>query len=247
MIGSRMRRAASGLLVPSPPSTYHEAVLAQGPVRYWRMEETAGSVVADEVDGANDLTVFGADLNVDGAPGTGSAASFDGVDDYMQASTSGLGFGPGNPFTFLAWFNLASSAATAQISGFGNASHDNQFDCYFSVSDSKIYGRTQRTNDHKMSRTSAISSGSWYMIAVRYFGGTTDPIELVLNGVEDSETASNNTQSTAWTSDEPTPVGVRSRAGSRDQYWNGRIDDVDWFDKYLSAATIADLYTLGSS
>lgn len=73
----------------------------------YRFEETAGTTIADEI-GNHDGTTNGAvDLNVSG-PGTlgGSAAAFDGVDDYIsvanQISASELS---GDDYTVEFWFN----------------------------------------------------------------------------------------------------------------------------------------------
>lgn len=88
---------------------YAAEVAADNPVAWWRLEETSGATAADQV-GTNALTVYGAGLNVAGAPNTGSAATFDGVDDYMKA-------GPRNLTTAVTLEAIVSFAATGVYGG----------------------------------------------------------------------------------------------------------------------------------
>ncbi|HSS42857.1 MAG TPA: N,N-dimethylformamidase beta subunit family domain-containing protein [Solirubrobacterales bacterium] len=72
---------------PPPPSSYSAAVLATpGLLHYWRLNEAAGSTsLADSVGGATATTGGGATLGMLGSLG-GSAAGFDGLDDFAQAA-----------------------------------------------------------------------------------------------------------------------------------------------------------------
>lgn len=69
-----------------PTAAYQAEVLADSPIAYWRLEETSGSTVVDEV-GAFNGTRTGATMGAAGAVGT--AYSFDGVDDHLTVTTLG--------------------------------------------------------------------------------------------------------------------------------------------------------------
>ena len=100
--------------------TYRDEVLADNPVHYWRLEETSGSVVADEV-GNLDGTVVGANLNVDGKVGSG--AEFDGIDDHIDTHYLPEASNFTGGMTFEAWLY------TRQLSGdhmFGSRSATNR-------------------------------------------------------------------------------------------------------------------------
>lgn len=78
--GSLHRSAAAA-------DAYAAEVLADSPVAYWWFKETSGSTVNDE-QSATDATVVGADLSTVGPTGTG--ATFDGVDDYIETNRQPL-------------------------------------------------------------------------------------------------------------------------------------------------------------
>lgn len=87
-------------------STYEDEVLADSPLFYYRLEETSGATVSDESGNNNDGTVNGADLNVSGPSGLGSAASFDGTDDSLTT----IEVGSTQQLTVEVWAKVASGA-----------------------------------------------------------------------------------------------------------------------------------------
>lgn len=71
--------------------TYRDEVLIDTPVTYWRLGESSGTTAVDEA-GAYDGTYVGATLGETGALSgdNDTAASFDGVDDYVERTGSPL-------------------------------------------------------------------------------------------------------------------------------------------------------------
>ena len=71
--------------------SYATTVLADNPVLYWRLEETSGNA-ADSSVNSHTGTVFGANLDTAGPTDLlGSAAAFDGIDDYIIGEGANAG------------------------------------------------------------------------------------------------------------------------------------------------------------
>ena len=81
-------------------SGYHKAVLEDGPVGYWRLEETSGTTVVSEVTGNTEDVIGGAELGVSGRLGSG--ALFNGVDSRITLPVFGI-FDGSAEFSFECW------------------------------------------------------------------------------------------------------------------------------------------------
>jgi hypothetical protein len=110
---------------------YAEAILADEPLVYWRMGETANGVVLDETGGGNDLVLQGGghELHVPGAvPGdTAGAMGFDGSKSFAIASDArALDFAEGAAFSLECWAQRENGGASyyqylfANIQGVAN-------------------------------------------------------------------------------------------------------------------------------
>ena len=90
-------------LLPGSPALDVLSVAAD-PVAFYRFEETGGGTVADQT-GNHDGTVSGIDLDAAGPLGS-SAARFDGVDDYVNVSSTFSGSElSGDSYSVELWFN----------------------------------------------------------------------------------------------------------------------------------------------
>jgi hypothetical protein len=78
----------------------------------WRMDEAEG-IIAEENVRRRDATIFGATWTVDPS---GSAASFDGVDDYLKIETGDVVITDGMDFTLEFWFNSTQTGAATLFS-----------------------------------------------------------------------------------------------------------------------------------
>lgn len=85
---------------------YPNAVQADSPVRYWRLEEVSVPTVIDEVVGASGDVLGGTNLNVSSASSNlGSAAQFNGTDGRIAMSPALNGL----PCTIEAWGRTATT------------------------------------------------------------------------------------------------------------------------------------------
>ena len=93
---------------------------AQELLGYWQLEETDTGMEAADASGNDLLGIFqgGVDPNVEGAPGFGSGASFDGSSGQVLIDGGGFFFGElTSNFTAMAWVNPADAEAKGRIFG----------------------------------------------------------------------------------------------------------------------------------
>lgn len=101
----------SGPAAPPEGSDYGAAVLADGPVSFWRLGETSGTAAADQLGRNPGVYAGGPALGAAGllSADPDRAASFDGVDDRVSLTADGLA--PGPAFSLEAWIRPAALPA----------------------------------------------------------------------------------------------------------------------------------------
>lgn len=232
----------------SPGGGYADEVAADSPVAWWRFEETSGSTVADEV-GSNDGTVFGANLDVSGAPGTGSAASFDGVDDYVNIPDASALRLTGS-ITLEAWVYRPSAATgfrTVFAKGRTTSVTSLQTNYSLRVTSNRQlsfrYDVGSTDHDYRTGND-AVPVDEWAHVAFTFTYGTGSSAKPYVNGTEVSASwVSGSGGSTPNTNSEPLLLGVY-----HDQnFWSGRIDEVALYTTALSAARIEAHYNAGAA
>jgi hypothetical protein len=110
------------------PTNYPSAILAAGPVAYWRLNEASGST-AHDIAGTNDGTIYNVTLNAIGvAPPTYAGLptnnlpfGFDGFDSYVQTPLNLSG----NQGTFIALVNLEGTQVSAAAICIGRGAGSN--------------------------------------------------------------------------------------------------------------------------
>lgn len=227
-------------------SGYAAEVAADEPVAWWRFEETAGSTVSDEA-GDNDGTVFGANLNVTGAPETGSAASFDGVDDYVAAPVP-ASWSQNWTTTGLTVELLVRSTATARVrvmggglaNGFGVTIGFNE-----SVTFANVPGRMMmrlRDSDGvrrrmRQSATTSLNDGDWHHVCFTWAGGSTS-IDCYVDGQLSNGSTDNQLPLTETSDLGSIAVGAYREGSGIFNYYAGDVDEPAVYNYALSAARI---------
>jgi hypothetical protein len=107
----------SDFTVGGPPTggRYRDAVLADGPVGYWRLAETSGYAQDETGIAGLGRYVNGVTRGVPGALRTDDdpAARFDGVDDYVSIGHSSA-LNVGDSFSYELWFTRGTAQGTSQ-------------------------------------------------------------------------------------------------------------------------------------
>ncbi|MDX6372104.1 MAG: hypothetical protein QOD98_1092, partial [Nocardioidaceae bacterium] len=205
------------------------------PSTYARAADSKGSNTGDYENGVT-LGVPGA-LSAAG----NTAATFDGVNDYVQMTgTSGFPTGAAVRSTEL-WFKT-SSAARQVLFTYGSGASTQEYGLWIDP------GGTTMTawgwggaNDKVFTMPSAVNNGAWHQV-VETFNGTS--IILYIDGV--ALPAQAVTRATAM---DMYGFGIgaviRPSDSNSGGFFNGSIDEVSFYTSVLSQATVTDHYQLG--
>lgn len=214
---------------------YADEVLADSPLRYWRLEESSGSTVTDEVAGDTGTVAGGSDLDVEGA--VGSAIALDGVDGRVEMA--GVLDGAGLPVTIEAWGSVSDDGhhtGYAESQDVSNSSHVIQAGFGDGFAEGSI--RSGTSWDHVLG-TTRIDDGQWHHIAVVFEadGGNT-AVTVYVDGGEDG---SGTIASGFPTQIDQAAIGWLPRSNPVD-IMDGRVDEVAIYDHALSAARVLAHY-----
>jgi hypothetical protein len=228
---------------PSADSPYKTLVLSDGPIAYWRMGISSGSMVRDESGHQNDLLLQGTGhvLRTAGAihgdPDT--AIRFDGVASYAIASSPRKFDFPGSaPFTIECW---------ARREHIGDANAD-----YFQHLMGNLVGSPPNRNGYilyvlpsapytsfeydvpaaeQYGLQGPLSAVSTYAHYVAVFDGTA--ASLYVDG-----TMASSKMVTGTIAARTSEFSVGRESASGKYYFSGAIDEIAVYDKALTAAKI---------
>lgn len=226
----------SGVLKPSSISSTLNTSL----ISYWKLDETSGTRVDSEPTGtAQDLTDNNTVTSSTGI--LGNAGQFTSANsEYLNRSDSAdLSVGQNQPFTVAGWVYLDTKSSTmAFVSKYGTGTPREYRSRYNNGSD-----RFEATfyNGGGFAIVTADTFGSpststWYLFAFGYDGSSA---WISINGGA-KDTATGGIGADDSTAD--FEIGTVS-SGS---YWNGRVDEVGFWKKSLSATELTELYNSGS-
>jgi autotransporter-associated beta strand protein len=234
------------LLVPTP-GTFEEAVVTNGPVAFWQLEETSGSIAYDYY-GGNNATHNGVTIGVAGPespdfPGFGAgnfAAQYDGANSYTLGPAGLMNNRPA--FSLIGWFNSTTRSVGQGLFGQNDAVE-------FGFQDANtIQLWTPGGGVVNANVTGLVNDGQWYFLA-GVADGTT--ISIYLNGtlIATGGTPTNNYGSSGYSFNIGGNVfgggAVGGLAPNNGYGWNGLLDDIALFDRALSAGEVNLLYSAG--
>ncbi|MBI5408195.1 MAG: hypothetical protein HZA14_02380 [Nitrospirae bacterium] len=199
---------------------------------------------ADDIMGANNGAPMNGTAYAAGKAGQGF--SLDGVDDYIDAGTNDIfNFNNGaGDFTIDAWIKLTDFSPWAGTIVSKGAQNPFSGWAFYVYSDGRL-GFGGIGIWELISSSGAITPGDWSHVAVIKSGGT---YKLYKDGVEIASTVYGDLQ----TSVAPLTIGTDfvglNQAGTFvDLRFKGVIDEVDIFNRALTASEIASIYNAGSA
>jgi hypothetical protein len=221
--------------------SYSSNVLAtSGLVSYWRLDEPSGTSAADS-KGTNTGTY-------NGSPSLNQASLL--VGDPADASVKFDGGGTQSvsiptlsiftsSFSIELWINATDLAANGIVFGVhGAQSTDQSIHLRLQTSGVMLFGYF--ADDLAGVRT--LSAGTTYHVVATYNSGS-DTSSLYINGTLDNSGAQG-----PFTGTSPViSIGRWFDVGTAQDYFKGTIDDVAIYNTDLSASTVLDHYTVGSS
>jgi hypothetical protein len=202
----------------------------QQPVGSWTFDEGSGSVAHDNSGAGHDLTLVNGPAWVPGQ--SGSAVQYDGTDQYAQAD--GPVVDTAGNFSVSAWVKLDSTDrfATA-VSQDGTTTSG--FYLQYSVADDRF---AFATGEGRALANQPPATGQWHQL-VGVHDANAGTYTLYVDG---------QPQATVWhqATGDPAPgalaVGRAFSGGRNSDFWPGTIDQVQVWNRPLSAAEVAQLY-----
>jgi signal peptidase len=217
-------------------TTYSAAMVTSAPVSYWRLGEASGTAGTDVMGTAN-LTYNGVGLGVTGALAHDANTAIHTTTNAQYATAANAGaLSLSTNLTVLAWFkgSVATQASTSRVL----AKYDGTTVNYMLAWDTA--GTAMRflldlTGGRYTAQITVPTPTSWHLYTGVWTGSNAN---LYVDG---ALAASTGTTGTAKTNASATTVGVSGASAL------GDIDEVGIWNRALTAAEIATLYTLGTS
>ena len=243
-------------VVADPGTNYPDTVLADGADVYWRLGESAGTTMVDEL-GNNDEVYQGSPTL--GAPGvivgTDTAVDFDGTDDRVDI-TSSAEINQGGPYTAKTielWFNADTVSARQVLMEQGSITRG----LNFYIDGGQLYAMAWNTSDNGGNTpwgptwvSTPISADTDYH-AVMVLDGTGDQLSLYLNGaLADSTSGVGDLYNHGTSSIASQAVWARYHNGSvsgTSNYFNGTLDEIAVYNSVLSPSQIATHHVVGNA
>lgn len=213
--------------------------LIDGLVSFWELEEASGTRFDAVTTTSNDLT----DVNtVTQNPGkVGNAAQFSSAaaEELTRADNASLSVGVGVAVTWTAW--VYADVLTNNTGVLGKWNPDNEYALEYGAVTPNRFELAVRNPANTVTTARAATTfglpvvATWYFLMAKY-----DLANLsisVNNGTVDS---------TAYTSDIRDAAGLFRIGGYLNASWNGRIDQVGFWKRALSADEITQLYNGGN-
>lgn len=193
----------------------------------WMAYMNTGSVsalgtVKDYSGNGNDGTCV-ADAYVDN-----QGMNFDGTGDYITLSSTSISL-VDEDFTFMAWFRTTGSGQTSIISNYFGGS---AFVWLGKSSGNNAFWQTRDSSDQLITLTSSttINDDNWHFI-VGVRDTTNNICQLYLDGEFETSSVDNRTGNFGSST-------YLAGSGNYTSFWNGKIDDVQIYNRALSAGEI---------
>ncbi|MEI6078540.1 MAG: LamG-like jellyroll fold domain-containing protein, partial [Verrucomicrobiota bacterium] len=242
--GITVTSAPVTLAVSPVPGGYGGTVLGSGPIAYWRLNETSGSVAHDLI-GGNDGNYYNATLAQLGYSviDSDTAVNFSGVNSYVgDISGTAINFTGHTNFTLEAWVNAPATVtdnATIIAKGIGNvgATRTEQFALDVSGGVFRFF-TTGNGNVLVQALANVGPDGAWHHVVGVYDDTGSGKLYIYVDGV----LAGQGNVRAAGIRSFTTPVSIGSkRLGANANYngtFGGAIDEVAIYAFALNAATV---------
>jgi len=227
----------------NPANGYPDILLPDAPIRYYRLDESSGSI-------GYDIAGAGANLTYHGSPTLGASGAISGDSDtavtfasgssQYASSTNTFGLPTGSAaWSLEAWVKIAAApAARQEVLAIGEAGTAFAA-AYIAVQSSgKVEAGLWTVN---VVSAAAISTGVWHHVCVTYGGGVSGTVTLYLDGVSQGTTT--GTGALAYTGN-ALCVAAGSGASAID-YCSATIDEPAVYASALSSARVSAHYSAG--
>jgi hypothetical protein len=233
---------ADSVLNASGSAPVSAEVLALQPLLYYRFDEAAGSLIADNLGSAGDaadLTLTGVTTGVEGQ--INSAVQFDAPADNAEAvGYKAAPLAGANARTFMAW--IKTEAGNATIVSYGSNTLGQRLTLWVNAAGNLRV----EVSGGGLDGNTVLTDGQWHHVAFTWDptdGNTINTGKLYVDGVAETLTAG-GTQAVNTGTAEDLEIG---HDWFTTRPFVGEIDEVAAFTRALSAAEIASIYQSSTS
>lgn len=235
---------------PLATQIYYGAVVDDGLIGHWTLDDGAGGMARDRSLNGNDGTLTNGPTWVAGAHN--GAASFDGINDYIIIpNEQDYDLGTGD-FTLLGWARLTTVpdpiySIIVSKGVVGTCCAADGYPGYElgelgSAAGVRVEDTAAGINAKVAAVNSAPYEGGWHFYVGRRNGGT---LYTFIDGVQ---VASNNTLGAGANLDNNSPLGIGANLYfSQAKFMSGLIDDVRVYDRALGDGEIGEIYRMNST
>jgi len=210
------------------------------------MDENSSSVAYDEGVYGNNGTCY----NMNGGAGVtncswvtgknGRGISFDGTDDYVNASsTSSLLFPQNASFSILFWMKTSQQPSTMKELVSKTSTGRYNYDVMMSSTGNVLFQRYDGTNNPLVTSNRTVNDSNWHLITAMY-NGAEDNLYLYVDGALSAAPVTDTSVDTTTSAN----VLFGSYTGTN-YYFNGTMDEVLISNQSLSADEILNQYNAG--
>ena len=180
----------------------------------------------------------------------GQAFSLDGSGDFVEvANESNFDFAD-SKFAVDGWFKTFESGKRQMIVTKAGFTSGFSWQVEIATNNKLVTGLFQGTNGLNVivkQSTNTLNDGAWHHFAVNFDNKDPESATLYIDGVLDDNLVSDVTRSrTVVISNEPVIIGARNIAAPQ-LFFNGLIDEVEIFDRFLTAQEIQDIFDADSA
>lgn len=224
---------------------YADAVLADSPLGYWKLDEASGTTCTDSSGNGRNLTYGGTPSFRNSGPpivgGTSYAVGLDGVNGEGAAASYASWMLP-TSFSLECWVRSTASAGYPAIFGVANGRADSgQFVLYIRSGTIKATFTNTFAASSEVTTGSGMTDGNWRHVVVTHDSVSGDLI-LYING---SSVASNSRTGTPQSVSQPIIIG--GCGSTVDSNWfSGDIAHCAYYGAALSAARVLAHYQAAS-
>lgn len=242
--GQKLMKQAIDWAAASP------TVTSVSPVSRWTLDETVGSLATDVVGGHHGSYETGTTLGASGQ--VDSATEFDGSSGYVEI---------GHDDAFLVdegaivlWFYLDNTSGRKELFSKDSSDYDTGGHVTMYANGSDVQVRFQDTSSsYTLDSGSVLSATTWHHAALTFGpGGLKLYVDAALVD-SDSHTGGMGTSSGGTGNFEPIALGANTWSSGNltvsplNNYLDGRLDDVRFYDEQLTAEQVAAVYTNGEA
>jgi hypothetical protein len=252
--GTAQSSVATVVGVPPPQDAYSIALISQGPLAYWRLNEPRGGAIAyDYVGGCNGT--YGTDTT-NGLPGVPTPPCLGFQGELAVVTDNHIG-AVGADYVTTAGLNLDSDSATLLCWAFPFTNQNNPSGLVFLRYGSSVFGSQIGGSDylaHTRNNNSATYDYSSRLTAPTnmwsLLGLTISPENAILYvfNANGRGSATNNVANALQSFSAGFALGADPQSSTLpERIFNGKMDELAVFDYALSAGQLSQLYTIATA